>query len=324
MIGAGFASGREIVAFFSVYGPLSWGLCALSGAGMGALVGKGLRLSAPGDMLPGGSEGLGRAFLLAIFLAVAGAMTAAAGELAALTVPLHNVRWIGSLFTLLLAMALSRRSMKVLPRLGKVLVPLLLMAWVLCALLPGKKTDQALLPSLWEGVKGGVFALCYGAMNVMLAVGPLCQAGKACTERQRKRVAWISGWMLGGLLLCGNAVFLYHGSDVLDQPLPVVFLLRGYGKTGYDLSAALLYLAVLTTLIPLFQGMEKLLWEKAGKYGQVTLGALCFLLSLAGFGPLVERVYPALGLICLIFFLFSKKRALTAPEKVSDGYCSSS
>lgn len=281
---------------------------------MGVLVERGLCLSSLADVLPKG-KGAGGALLLAMLFCVAGAMTAAAGELAALTVPLMHARLAGSVATLSLAMALSCRCVRVLPGLGRMLVPLLLLAWTLCAGLPREQAASVTAISWVQGIQGVAYAICYGAMNVMLDIGPLCQMGKLCGDGQRRRIAFICGLVLGGLLLCGNAVFLSRGAMVLDQPLPIVFLLRGYGKTGYYLSAALLYLAVLTTLIPLCQGINDLLMEWRGKNIRFLAGLLCFLLSLAGFGALVARVYPALGLISLILFLFAKKTGAQRARK---------
>ena len=88
-IGVGFASGREIMRFFTRYGPLSVPL---------------------------------------LFLAAGGGMAAAAGELWALTVPLRHARAIGLLLSLLLCLFAAARPENAMTLLGYLLLPVLMLA----------------------------------------------------------------------------------------------------------------------------------------------------------------------------------------------------
>ena len=77
VVGAGFASGREIVSFFSQYGNLSWGMILLAAVMMGSLCWLTLNQANRNGKL----AQLCTAVLWSI---TAGAMIAAAGQMIAL------------------------------------------------------------------------------------------------------------------------------------------------------------------------------------------------------------------------------------------------
>ncbi len=89
MVGAGFASGREIMRFFSQYGAFSWALVIFAALVTAWMLRRMLALS-------GVQSRLTKGLLYLFSLAVGGGMTAAAGELWALTVPVHHARTLGS------------------------------------------------------------------------------------------------------------------------------------------------------------------------------------------------------------------------------------
>ncbi|NCB06497.1 MAG: hypothetical protein EOM69_13370, partial [Clostridia bacterium] len=110
VVGAGFASGRELMTFFSRYGNWSWALIALSACTMAALCGLWMRLSG-GEQ--GGSwcaiyrggwmGGIGKTAQLLLLSVTGGAMLSAGGELIALVLPLQGAQWLGLALTLTLA-----------------------------------------------------------------------------------------------------------------------------------------------------------------------------------------------------------------------------
>ncbi len=300
VIGAGFASGREIMHFFTRWGELSWLLTAIAAGAVICFSDRVMRAPSVRDLLAQGKYPfLGRWMLLTLLFCVAGAMTAAAGELAALTLPMGYARSMGALLTLALCMALSGHSLTVLKRMGCILMPLILLAWILCIRAP--KPDAA---ALWEEKKsvlpGVAAALCYSAMNVMLSAGVLCEAGRQCSKKERFIVSIGIGCAAGLLLGLGNFAFFPHRFELMEAPLPTVMLLRSYGKMGYYLSAAVLYLAAMTTLISVIQGISEVFPERIQKRKR----AICFLvtaaLSLCGFGGIVASAYPLAGGISLV------------------------
>ncbi len=295
MVGAGFASGREVMAFFSRYGGFSWALCALVGAETGLLTERILRRDRE-------QTGLAVTWLLMLlYLFLAGGMTAASGALWALTVPLHAARTLGGGATLLLCVTVSRYPLKIMGKLGWGLGILLLTAVILCYLIPSQaaETEQARQTDFIPAV---LRALGYGCMNVTLSRGILNDLREHGTKKQKKRIALASGLTAGGLLMMENGVLLRHLPDLQDAAMPMVMLLRGFGKAGYILSAALLYISVVTTLIAVCGGVRALLPRDTEK-GMILFGLSVCCVALLGFEGIVDRWYPILGWLCFAAYL---------------------
>ena len=308
VVGAGFASGREIMHFFSRYGPWSWCLCALAAGLMGCLtawiMGETFDIK--------NTPVLGKALLLPLFAAAGGAMTAAAGELFALTLPLLHARTMGDLLTLGAAVAASHRSVRVLGVIGKILAPLMLLAFFFCVRLPPEQDITFPPPTLGTAL---VELPGYCGLNVMLSVGVIQEAGQNCTGKERMKIAIFTALLLFALLLAGNAAMLPHAGALKSVPLPAVMLLRNYGKPGFYLSAAVLYLAVFSTLMANVKAIQALLPQNINWSG-ASAAWLCGLASFIGFEKIVGFAYPLLGWLGLLlifgknFFLSEQKDAV--------------
>ena len=303
MVGAGFASGREILCFFSRYGRLSWALAALAAGFMGTLI---ARLMQDQPVAPDAkTAGIGKLFLLPLYMAAGGAMTAAAGELAALTLPLHHARGLGGLLTLCAGVLIARKPVAALGVMGKILVPLLLLAFFFCLRIPVETAaDLSPVPNPFAALAQ---LAGYCGLNVTLSAGVIREAGRSCAPGDKKRLSLYTGILIGLLLCAGNAALLPHAASLRSAALPVVALLRAYGKAGYSLSAVLLYLAVLSTLAAILRTMGGLLPRRIKKPG-LWAGLLCAFSSFIGFESIVGLAYPVLGWlgILLIFGLMNR------------------
>ena len=294
VIGAGFASGREVAAFFSRFGAISWlGVAAAVGAiawiSLGAMRSPGVpeawRNRWPGRVWQG--------MFVALLAATGGAMLAGAGEIAALTIPLHGAYWMGLLSTLCLAWWLSERKLSGLACVSRALTGCLIAVMALGLALPGLRgvwvedaPDWSRLPvSLLRG-------LCYGGFNVALASPVLDEIAGALSPRERRRCVGLVSAILGALLALGNGVLRRHPA-LLGAVLPYVELLGLWGRWGMGLGALALYLAVLTTLVACLRGLRSLLIRR---------WSLCLPVGVAllGFTGAVDGLYPLLGGGCFL------------------------
>ncbi|MBE5782671.1 MAG: hypothetical protein E7329_05055 [Clostridiales bacterium] len=309
MIGAGFASGREIMQFFSQYGSFSWVLVFLTVLIMTGLMYRVMQKESILLLLPKGKWAwAGKGFMLLLLLCVAGGMEAAAGELFALTLPMEYARGIGILVTAAVCAALCQRSMGILSGFGLLLLPFLLLALALCLRLPDFPATKETFTAN-EIMMAVVRGIGYAGMNVMLATGVLCDAGGKCGKRGTCRSALWAGGALFSFILLYNTALMPYRRFLKDQALPLVILLKGYGKAGFYLSAAILYLAVITTLIAVLRGAMMLLKEKFPRYGGIFAWLLSLAMALVGFEGIVSVAYPALGIICFLLLIWPQKNA---------------
>ena len=112
---------------------------------------------------------------------------------------------------------------------------------------------------------------------------------------------------MAGMLLLFNRVLLPHAAYLGETALPLVALLRVYGKAGFYLSAGVLYLAVLTTLMAVFRGGVMILKGFGTPVPFWAGWVIAMGIALMGFEKIVAIAYPVLGLICFLLFLWPKK-----------------
>jgi len=301
VVGAGFASGREIAAFFARFGVWSWAGVLAAGGVMGWICLGLLRCPGVAGMpvywLGGWREWLWRGMFTALLMATGGAMLAGGGEIAALMLPLRWARIIGLAVTMLLGWHLAGRERGSLTDVSRGLLLCLLGVVVAGLFLPARRAVRV-TPA--GGAEGVLLGLCYGGFNVALAAPVVSAWGKRLPEGEKRRCACGLAAVLTVLLACGNGVLLKH-TALADEQLPFVMLLSPWGKWGYMLAAGALYLAALTTLAACVKGLAALLGRRL-PLGVIAMAAL----SLGGLEEIVGVAYPLLGGGCFLLLLWAR------------------
>lgn len=301
VVGAGFASGRELAYFFAGHGAYAFCAVLLSCAAIALLF---CRL--PAQLERAGAESLlslcrvrfGRRFgrlcaglFFLLFAVTGGAMLAACAELAALVLPLRHAYGLGMLLSLIAAAWLAARGLSGLALPGAVLCVLLPLLLVKLLLLP---TGEAAFAPAGHALHAAASGLCYGALNAAMVCGTLPLL-LPLTKKQRLRAALLFSAMLMLLLTLGVLTLGRHRQAAAGQALPLVYLSRSLGKSGYYLCACTLYAAALSTLCAMLVGLSRML---SARRGMLLSAALCLLFASAGFTRLIERAYPTLGWLC--------------------------
>lgn len=302
VIGAGFASGREIVRFFAGHGTAA-GAAVI--AAMLTLCVLFLRLCAQLERygcaaLPdlcrarfGQKLGALCGALFALLCAVTGgAMLAACAELGALILNIRYAYALSLLVSLLLGVMLSRGGLHSLALPGAALCVLLPVLLVRLLLLPAG--EACFLPAMSPDlpVRAAADGVVYAALNAAMLAGALPLL-LPLAKGTRRRAVLVFTLLFGALLTLAVLVCRRHLSAVWDQPLPFVWLSRALGG-GYVLVAACMYAAALSTFYAMLSGLSLLL----PKRGTMIPAGLCLLAALLGFGPIVQSAYPVLGVLC--------------------------
>ena len=286
LIGAGFASGREIVTFFSQFGGAGWLGVPLAGACVGWIVYLVLSLARQtgADSFPGlygrlmnpACEDAMHLLYGLLCLTTAAAMLSAGAELFALVLPLNDARAFGVVMTLALSLLVSGRGIGALSASGAVLLPAVLVYYLLCG-------------------RGGGEAAQFTVRGLSLAL-PM------------------------GVLYASFNGALCAGGEIRALALPSVALAaERWGSAGFIASAVCLLLAVLTTL----SGMLLTLRVQTARFLPnrpalclILPAGLALLMSVCGFETLVGVAYPLLGWICVLalvvlpFFKEGRREAL--------------
>lgn len=312
--GAGFASGREIVTFFSGAGWASWIGVVLAAAFLGlfaamlaTLARRGKAVTLPGIYSAIMNRECGDAVALLHGLAMlltTSVMLTAGGELGALAL---NLRWaylLGLLATLGLGLLLSSRGFRLLRVFGAFLAPCLFLFCVALALDPSP-APRAFIAVASHDISGNVVAACllgalYAALNAAMSGSVLSELAQGPVEP--RGLGLRTGLLLLALLVPANAALLRAGPAVRELALPNVVLAARWGTVGFCLSIASMWLCVATTLGAALGSLRGLAAERGLNPRLALLLAVIagILLGVIGFPALVRVGYPLLGWVCAL------------------------
>lgn len=286
VLGAGIVSGREVASFFTRYG--LWSLPGILLAGCTLIWLAKTELPASWQKKYPGT--MWSILLSALLTVTGGAMLAGAGEVAALVLPLHNAYGIGVAATLVLSWCLAHKTQTGLAWTSRMMLLLLVIVIISGLRLP--EGEAIVVSSLTPSAI--VRAAAYGGFNAALLI-PLLSSSNVTTQQQKGLAIRKSGVIFIILLLAGNSVMLRQ-PQLLNEPLPFVCIMQGFGKSGYYLAAASLYFAILSTLTACFRGLGRT-W-----YAVPSI----FAIAMLGFSGVVEVAYPLIGTASLLMLAAAK------------------
>ena len=311
VIGAGFASGRELQHFFARHAGASGAAIACACAALYALF---VRLPHQIEHAGCGSlqalcrlrfgHRLGRCCGALFFLLSAvtsGAMLAACAELTALVLPVHHAYALGLAFSLIVSLILAQAGLGGLALPGAALCVLSPLLFV--RLLSRPAGEAQFEPAVSHPAAAMLSGCVYAALNAAMLGGALPSL-LALPKKRRNTAALLFCAMMGALLLLGTAVCRRHRPLIAEQPLPFVVLSQQLGKSGYLLVAACMYAAALSTLCAMQLSMMHLLRCRRVP-SLLLITSLGVFFARVGFSALVSSAYPTLGLVCagLLFLL---------------------
>jgi len=307
VIGAGFASGREIIQFFSRFGAASWWGIITASLTIGGIAYLLMTLFAryKTDSFPAlCAVALGRiggrvasVLYLLLLVCTAGAMASGIGEIAALTIRVQGVYWIGLLLGTSLCGWMAWRGISALTTGGSFLIPVCLILFIVLARLPANSYTLAQKPlSSWWAIPLG---LCYAAMNGSLCCGLFGEIGRASTWRMRAAIAVYLTLIMAMLLGSANQLLLPHARRLQLAPLPMVVLAHQAGFGAVLLCIVALLLAMGTTLSAALRATAQRL-PVFGTWGYILSAALAAILGAIGFNRIIGLGYPLLGWGCAV------------------------
>lgn len=324
IIGAGFASGREIASFFAGLGSASYLGVTAASCTVGGLVYVILRLSRRtqansfpelyGALMGTGCRDAMHILYALLCLTASAAMLSAGAHLGELTFDFRFSRLLGLFFTLCCSVLSVCSGMNSLGLLGSLLVPLTALYYLAMAL-RGRYSLEFAVETLPVTLPMGIL---YASFNAALAGGAICLTAKE--DISPKRTALLTGGMMLVLLVCADTALLRAGDEIQKASLPSVVLSAQWGLFGYYTSILVMWLAVLTTLCALLHSLRAqfaLRFSSAAALILSSLGSLA--LSVCGFDALVDTGYPILGWICccallaLVLFLPEGNKLSTLP-----------
>lgn len=316
VIGAGFASGQEILQFFTRYGAVAiWAIAAA--ALLFVWLGVKVMLLAH-DIKARSYEDLNRRLfgdkagriislvMLAVLFGITSVMLAGAG--AVLREQFQIPYQIGLIATLVCAYFVIVRGVDAILAVNSVIVPfmLLLTAIIVIATLYSPNADFWLNRS-GDGnwLRLSLSPLLYTGFNLALAQAVLVPIGSSI--RNRKHLIW--GGIIGGagialMLLAGHIALSAEMPGIAQFEIPMAAIVEKFGPAIQLLFVLLIYAEIFTTLIADVYGLTLQLEQKMIVSRPVLIMSvllLSYAVSQIGFGNLIGTLYPLFGLISLVW-----------------------
>lgn len=330
IIGSGFATGQEIMQFFTSSGLLSIGASIIAMvifAWFGGCImehGRELQLKTPGMILRyycGDKLGLVVEWMIQFVLfCVFVVMISGAGATLSEYYGLNPM--VGRVMMALLALGTVLLGLSKLMDILGVLGPIIIIFSVGIGLISifgnieGLKAADTALQSLdvpKATSQWWISGILYPAYNVFGTTIFLAGMGASAAN---KKEAWLGGTLggilLGAAILCMNMGLLANITEVASKEVPSLALATNIAQPLGIIFSVILVCGIYTTATPfLWSVCSKLADEKTKKFAMlaVVVTIVAFFLGLLPFGVLVGIIYPFTGYLGLIMFLFIFYRA---------------
>ncbi|GAE25141.1 hypothetical protein JCM9140_1118 [Halalkalibacter wakoensis JCM 9140] len=321
IVGAGFASGQEVLQFFSAFGWL--GILGIFLAStlffifgyMILMIGRALNASAYVEVVRfSNGKFFGAIIDLIITIFLFGALAAMiAGAGAIFVEQFHLSSWWGTVLMALLALFTVIRGMNGVINAISYVVPLLLIAVLFISIYgifrsPVTGEDIQLTTILVGAAPNWIIAaLNYASFNLVIAVAILAPMGGSV---ETKRNLFL-GALLGALGLGIGVLAIYFSvlsniTEVSAVEVPMIYIASLISPVVQLLFAIVLLSAVFSTAVSNLYGFASRITFVDQKYHLwITVGTTlaAFIVSQVGFSTLVTYLYPAVGYGGFIFFI---------------------
>lgn len=312
IVGAGFATGQEILQFFTRFGYWGTFTIALStvlfiwlGTKM-MLIASEIRAKSYEDLnksLFGDKYGrLISHFMLVVLLGVTAVMLAGAGTI---FYEHWNISYqSGLLITIAACYFLLRKGMNAILTVNAIVVPIMLLFTALIMIdtfqTPGADKFYKLSSdySIWAAWAS---PFLYTAFNLSMSQAVLVPLGSEI--RDRKLIiagSWVGGIGIGFMLLAGHIALSVHMPGIQQFAIPMGGIARQLGPSVQFIYIFIIFAEIFTTLIADIYGLtlqlhERLKWARS--LIVLLILAICYVASQIGFGTLLSTLYPLFGLI---------------------------
>ena len=318
VVGAGFATGREIVEFFSRFGFIGLISILMSGYLLVVLGSKLMRLAAHikaesyqefNEYLFGKWAGkVINIFMLFMLLGVSAVMLSGAG--AVFQEQLGLSKNLGVLLTIFLSYIVIMTGTKGLFAVNSFVVPLMICFSLLLMGFSVKMphfVDQFLfIPHADDGWKSVLSPFSYAALNLALAQAVLVPIATEVNDDWT--IKW--GGILGGaaltLILIANHFTLIMLPNLEKYEIPMAIIMKQIAPFFYWIFVLVIYGEIFTSVIGNVFGLDRQLKQYMLISTVASISAIfgaAYLISLVNYGKLLAYLYPLFGYISLIFFV---------------------
>jgi uncharacterized membrane protein YkvI len=318
VVGAGFATGREIVEFFSRFGFIGLISMIMSGYILIFLGSKLMVLSARinaksyeefNEYLFGKTFGkIINLLLMIMLIGVSAVMLAGAG--AVFEEQLGFSKLSGVLITIILSFIVMIVGIKALFAVNTFVVPLMITFSIILMFLSVRLPhflDQLLyIPYVEDGWKVVAAPFSYTAFNLSLAQAVLVPVASEIKDERTIKMGGIIGGTALTLILISGHFTLIMLPDFTTYEIPMAIIMKNLASGLFWIFILIIYGEIFTSIIGNVFGLEKQIKQYISLPKMVTVGgifAVTYVISLFEYSRLLSYLYPLFGYISIIFIV---------------------
>lgn len=330
VVGAGFATGKEIVEFFSRFGFFGLISIIMSGYLFIILGSKLMRMAAYIDaksyqefnvyLFGKWPSRIINIFMLFMLLGVSAVMLSGAG--AVFEEQLGLSKNIGVFLTIILSILVMLVGTKGLFAVNTFVVPLMISFSVILMIfsvqMPNFMDQLLFIPHAEDGWKSVVAPFSYVALNLGLAQAVLVPI--ATEVKDDWTIKW--GGILGGaaltLILTASHFTLIMLPNLEQYNIPMAIVMKNLAPFLYWIFVLVIYGEIFTSVIGNVFGLDRQMKQYLSIPTIISVTAIflvSYLVSLVNYGTLLSYLYPLFGYICMTFFILLWMKPLSSDLK---------
>lgn len=303
VIGAGFASGREVVTFFgavpNVFAALIAGVLVFACSLLFLFVGRRVKKDDIGEVngaVFGKIRPVADVFILFNSITVLGAMLAGTDSLAAEFI---DIRPLASIVLGIVCAVVAVKGLSGVIKANAVLVPVMIVFIAVTCFLA---IDYPFAPAS-SPIKPYSIIL-YVSMNMILGGGVLTTVHHL-SRREIILASSVAAAVIAGLLTVIMGALRSTSAAYADMPMLLIALKTG--KPMYFIALPVIALSIFTTMLSAFKALYDYIIGFI-KYKVIAAGIVLIagmLVGLFGFSTVVGKIYPITGAVGLVYLAFN-------------------
>ncbi|GHH98394.1 YkvI family membrane protein [Neobacillus kokaensis] len=318
VVGAGFATGKEIVEFFSRFGFFGFISILMSGYLFIMIGSKLMRMAAQIDaksyqefnehLFGKWPSKIINFSMLFMLIGVSAVMLAGAG--AVFEEQLGLPKNVGVFLTIFLSYLVMLVGTKGLFAVNTFVVPIMisfsLILMFLSVQMPNFLDQFLFIPHATDGWKSVIAPFSYAALNLGLAQAVLVPV--ATEVKDDWTIKW--GGILGGLgltlILIASHFTLIMLPNLELYEIPMAIIMKNLAPFFYWIFILVIYGEIFTSVIGNVFGLDRQLKQYMPIPTMMSVTAIflvSYLISLVNYGTLLSHLYPLFGYICMTFFI---------------------
>lgn len=318
VVGAGFATGKEIVEFFSRFGFFGLISILMSGYLFIALGSKLMRMAAHIDaksyqefneyLFGKWPSRVINIFMLFMLLGVSAVMLSGAG--AVFEEQLGLPKTAGVFLTIFLSFLVMLIGTKGLYAVNTFVVPLMITFSIILMLfsvqMPHFMQQLLFIPHADDGWRSVIAPFSYVALNLGLSQAVLVPI--ATEVKDDWTIKW--GGILGGtaltIILISSHFTLIMLPNLELYNIPMAIVMKNIAPFLYGIFVLVIYGEIFTSVIGNVFGLDRQLKQYLSIPTMISVSLIfvvSYLISLVNYGTLLSYLYPLFGYICMIFFI---------------------